>query len=157
MAVTQVLHSSSPSQAQPFVTAMPLKLKRVQTKEEFDPVVIVEHEAYSQPANSFWEILKGPSIEECQDRQWNWHTIDPKSNWFYVHDTESDEAVGGAQWIVNETDPFEQPAPALRATWWENSRSSLAVEFFKLMSAQATSRTWQIKRSSTSSPVDRNA
>ena len=98
---------------------MVLELKQINSKEEFGPLVNVEHEAYANPLNSFWEILRGPSIEECRERQWSWHKADPQSNWFQVVDTDTGEVVGGTQWVVNEVDPFEKPVPTIKATWWE--------------------------------------
>ena len=100
---------------------MPLELKQLCTKDEFTTLVEVEREAYSKPFNSGWEILKGPSLEECRERQWAWHTADPKSKWFYVADTEAGEVIGGAEWIVHRTDPFENSSPrSLKVTWWDD-------------------------------------
>ncbi|MCJ1331547.1 hypothetical protein MMC10_008238 [Thelotrema lepadinum] len=98
---------------------MPLELKQVSNRNEFDPLVTIEHEVYSNPSNGFWEMIKGPSMEECRERQWSWHACDPKSTWLFIKDTDIGEAIGAVQWIVHETNPFEEPQPSTVATWWE--------------------------------------
>ena len=97
---------------------MPLQLAEVQTKAEMAEIVSVEWEAYSKPLNSFWDIQKGPSIEECTERQWAWHEAEPGSHWLKVVDRELGQVVGGAEWIIHKTDPFLKPPMPMTAYWW---------------------------------------
>lgn len=101
---------------------MPLQLTEVQNVEDFKEVVIVEHKAYASPYDAFWEILKGPSIEECTQREWMWHTSTPGSCWLKV--TDGDQVVGGVEWIIHEKNPFENPQPIIKGDWWPEGNSS---------------------------------
>lgn len=96
---------------------MPLKLHELTTDEEFKLVVEVEHEAYCNPFNGFWEMLKGPSQEECYKRQLGWHKHDPSSRWVYVTDEETGKVIGGAEWNFYETNPYVAEQPTLTASW----------------------------------------
>ena len=106
---------------------MPLNLSEVESKEDFAPLVPVEFEAYSTPLNEFWEILKGPSVSECLDRQWADHEADPKSHWLKITDTDTGAVVGGAEWVVHETNPYEKPVPIPSATWWPEGVSLSSI------------------------------
>lgn len=97
---------------------MSLQISEVQTESEFTEVVAIEHEAYSKPLNGFWEILKGPSASECATRQWSWHTAESGSHWLKVTDSKTGKAVGAAEWIVHESNPFAKPSLPLEAYWW---------------------------------------
>lgn len=101
---------------------MGLQLTEVQTEKQFADVAVVEHEAYSKPFNSFWEVLKGPDIAECTARQWSWHAATPNSHWLKVNDEETGEAIGAAEWIVHKENPFVQSSEPLTATWWPEGR-----------------------------------
>lgn len=96
---------------------MPLKLCHVTTDEEFKSVVEVEIEAYSNPYNGVFEITRGTSQEECYSRQLFWHKSDPSSHWLYVVDEESSQVLGGAQWNIHQTNPYEVPQPMRTAYW----------------------------------------
>ena len=61
---------------------------------------------------------RAAAIEESKERQWQWHSDDATSHWFYVEDEQSGEVVGGAQWHVHEKNPFEGPQKKLEAYWW---------------------------------------
>jgi hypothetical protein len=102
---------------------MPLKLNEVTTDAEFGPIVAAEHEAYSKPFNGFWEILKGPSQDECCARQLSWHKSDPTSHWLYVTDTDTKEVIGGMQWNIHETNPYANGPTTLPAYWWPEGTS----------------------------------
>lgn len=104
---------------------MPLELKPVQSKDQFLPVVALEHDVYSNPSNSFWEMIKGPSVEECCERQWSWHVATQQSDWLLVEDSDSQEVVGAIEWILHETNPYEKPQPPADATWWEDGETCL--------------------------------
>lgn len=95
---------------------MTLQLSEVTNVAEFAELVKVEHRAYATPANTLWEVLKGPSIEECTERQWAWHTCTPNSHWLLVK--EGDKVISGAEWVIHETNPFSKPQPIVKGTWW---------------------------------------
>ncbi|KAG4034541.1 hypothetical protein MFRU_003g05000 [Monilinia fructicola] len=95
---------------------MTLQLSEVTNVAEFAELVKVEHRAYATPANTLWEVLKGPSIEECTERQWDWHTCTPNSHWLQVK--EGDKVISGAEWVIHETNPFSKPQPIVKGTWW---------------------------------------
>src|ERR1700709_975366 len=97
---------------------MPVELHELSTDAEFRPIVTAEYEAYSKPFNSFWEILKGPSQEECAARQLAWHKGDPTSHWLYVADTDTREVVCGRPWSFANRDWCGFGPPALPAYWW---------------------------------------
>lgn len=103
---------------------MPLKLCHVTTDEEFKSVVKVEIEAYSNPYNGVFEITRGISQEECYSRQLSWHKSDPSSHWLYVLDEESGQVLGGAQWNIHRTNPYEVPQPMRTAYWLPDGKSS---------------------------------
>jgi hypothetical protein len=107
---------------------MVLQMSEVTNAAEFAKVVKVEHKAYAMPANGFWEALKGPSIEECTERQWGWHKGTPDSHWLTVRDGK--DFISGAQWIIYKTNPFVTPQPIVQATWWPEGMidSSLNIE-----------------------------
>ncbi|KAI0177076.1 hypothetical protein BJ166DRAFT_572942 [Pestalotiopsis sp. NC0098] len=96
---------------------MPLKICHVTTDEEFKSVVEVEVEAYSNPYNGVFEITRGTSQEECYSRQLSWHKSDPSSHWLYVVDGESGQVLGGAQWNIHRTNPYEVSQPMRTAYW----------------------------------------
>lgn len=96
---------------------MPLKLQVLETEDEFRRVVAVEHEAYSNPYNGVWEILRGSSQEDCSARQFSWHKGDPGSTWVYAADETTGEVLGAAQWNHYKTNPYEVEQPALTAYW----------------------------------------
>lgn len=102
---------------------MPVELHELSTDAEFRPIVAAEYEAYSKPFNGFWEILKGPSQEECAGRQLSWHKGDPTSHWLYVADTDTKEVVGAMQWNIHEANPYANGPPALPAYWWPEGMS----------------------------------
>ena len=109
---------------------MPLQLAEVSNEAEFADVVAVEHEAFSNPPNSFWFALRGPSIAECTARQWAEHTTDPKSHWLKVTDSDTQQIAGAAQWVIHETDPFATPVPAATADWWPEGKLASASSCF---------------------------
>lgn len=96
---------------------MPFEVSEVKSLEEFSLLVPVEWESYSTPHNAFWEVLKGPSIEECTQRQWVMHTADPNSHWLKITN-ETGTVIGGGQWVINQENPFKKPMPEIAATWW---------------------------------------
>ncbi|KAF7864400.1 hypothetical protein EAF04_006534 [Stromatinia cepivora] len=113
---------------------MALQISEITNKADFAELVKVEHRAYASPFNTVWELLKGPNVEECAERQWAWHMGTPNSHWLTVKD--GDKAISGAEWIVHETNPFLKPQPPVTATWWpEGPLKTIADrilgEFFK--------------------------
>ncbi|KAK6208253.1 hypothetical protein LQW54_007035 [Pestalotiopsis sp. IQ-011] len=101
---------------------MPLKLYHVTTDEIFKSVVEVEIEAYSNPYNGVFEITRGTSQEECCSRQLSWHKSDPSSHWLYVIDEESGQVLGGAQWNIHRSNPYEVAQPMRTAYWLPDDR-----------------------------------
>lgn len=97
---------------------MPLKLHELTTGDEFKLVVHVELEAYSEPFNGFWEMLKGSSEDELCARQLSWHRNDPSSHWLYVIDEDSGDVVGGMQWNIYNTNPYATEQSPLTAYWF---------------------------------------
>ncbi|KAF7889668.1 uncharacterized protein EAF02_002083 [Botrytis sinoallii] len=109
---------------------MALQLSEITNAADFAEVVKVEHRAYATPANSLWEVLKGPNIDECAERQWAWHMGTPNSHWLTVKD--GNKVISGAEWIVHETNPFEKPQPIVKATWWpEGPLKTISDNFFE--------------------------
>ncbi|CAG8979942.1 hypothetical protein HYALB_00013366 [Hymenoscyphus albidus] len=49
---------------------MSFQLSEVKREAEFKDLVKTEYLAYQKPYNAFWEVLKGPNVEECTQRQW---------------------------------------------------------------------------------------
>jgi hypothetical protein len=102
---------------------MHFTLHEVADEAEFPPIVAVEHESYSTPFNGFWEVLKGPSQEECAARQWSWHKLDPSSHWLYVTDDDAGgEVIAGLQWNIHEANPYANGPPVLPAYWWPEGK-----------------------------------
>ena len=107
---------------------MPLILKECLDRSTFSRVVDCEWAAYYNPYHPFMQVLfpvlggspesRTAAIEESKERQWQWHSDDATSHWFYVEDEQSGEVVGGAQWHVHEKNPFEGPQTKLEAYWW---------------------------------------
>lgn len=95
---------------------MTLQLSEVTNVSEFAELVKVEHAAYAKPFNTLWEVLKGPNVEECTERQWAWHLSTSGSHWLQVK--EDDKVISGAEWVIHGTDPFQKPQPIVKATWW---------------------------------------
>ena len=102
---------------------MSLQLSEIHTESDLSDVIAVAFDAYREPLNTFWEAFKGPSIAECSARQWSLHIEESGSHWLKVTDTETDQIVGGGQWICHETNPYEKPEPPLKADWWPEGRS----------------------------------
>jgi hypothetical protein len=97
---------------------MPLELHELSGETEFPALVDSLWRGYDQPFNGFWEILKGPSKEECIARYQLWHTSDPTSHWLYVKDSETGQVAGAIQWNIFETNPYINGAPSVTADWW---------------------------------------
>ncbi|KAI1134394.1 hypothetical protein F5Y05DRAFT_398628 [Hypoxylon sp. FL0543] len=97
---------------------MALKLHELATDNELKAMVAVEHEAYDDPFNGFWEMLKCSSQDEFCARQLSWHRHDPSSHWLYVTDEETGDVVGGIQWNIYGTDPYAKEQPPLTAYWF---------------------------------------
>ncbi|OTB01477.1 hypothetical protein M426DRAFT_266209 [Hypoxylon sp. CI-4A] len=96
---------------------MPLKLHELTTDDEFKSVVHVELEAYNDPFNGFWEMLKGSSEDELCARQLSWHRGDPSSHWLYVTDEDTGEVVAAMQWNIHDLNPYATEHPPLSAYW----------------------------------------
>lgn len=107
---------------------MPLTLKECTDSSTFSHIVDCEWAGYYNPYHPFMQVLfpvfgatpaaRAAAIQESKARQWAWHSADPTSHWLYVQNDETGEVVGGAQWHVHETNPFEEAQPKLEAYWW---------------------------------------
>ncbi|PQE29146.1 hypothetical protein CJF30_00004173 [Rutstroemia sp. NJR-2017a BBW] len=105
---------------------MTFQVSEATNSTEFAEVIKAEHEAYEEPFNTFWKVMKGPNIDECTERQWIWHKSMPNSRWLKVEDKDTGKVIGGAEWMVHETNPFETPQPALPAYWWPEGPMKIA-------------------------------
>lgn len=106
---------------------MPLELHELSHDSEFPGLVDALWRGYAEPFNGFWEILKGPSLEECAERYRTWHRADPTSHWLYVTDSETKKVVGAMQWNIFETNPYSNgEAPSLAAYWWPEGMKDLS-------------------------------
>lgn len=97
---------------------MPLELHKLADDAEFPALVDGLWRGYAEPYNGFWEILKGPSQEECTQRYAAWNKADPTGHWLYVTDSETKKVVGAMQWQIFETNPYVNGVPSLPAYWW---------------------------------------
>ncbi|OKL57708.1 hypothetical protein UA08_06902 [Talaromyces atroroseus] len=110
---------------------MPLELHELSGDAEFPALVDGLWRGYDQPFNGFWEILKGPSKEECIARYQSWHKADPTSHWLYVTDSETNQVAGAMQWNIFETNPYINGPPSLPAYWWpEGTLKEIADQLF---------------------------
>lgn len=58
------------------------------------------------------------SIAADKDRNWQKHICTPASNWFLAVETGTKKVVGGAQWLVNTSNPFPNDAERVEADMW---------------------------------------
>ena len=100
---------------------MPLQISEVQSEAEFRTIGSLLQEAYEQPLNSFWEILKGETEAECTSRYWAWH-VALGSHWLQAKDTETGEVIGACEWIIHDSNPYENGNPIPTADWWTNGK-----------------------------------
>lgn len=47
------------------IRTMNFQLTEIENEAQFAELVKTEFLAYEKPFNAFWEVLKGPNIEEC--------------------------------------------------------------------------------------------
>lgn len=98
-----------------------LEVYEINTKEEFEAALPVMIDAYTKPFNTLYETIKGPSDDEFVTRFWHWHTADPGSQWIGVRKKDGDKAtVGVAEWVLHESNPFEQGNPLPPVDWWSD-------------------------------------
>lgn len=113
------------------MTLMSLQRREVTSDAEFNDLVRCKWASFDTPHNGFhklfWPIRgTGPtaredSIQESIGRQIRWHRADPSSHWIKVVDTDLDMVVGGAQWIVYESNPYVEAKTnrgKISADWW---------------------------------------
>ncbi|EHK96447.1 hypothetical protein M7I_7841 [Glarea lozoyensis 74030] len=74
---------------------MPFKVSEVKTDFEFTELIA-------------WPNARQESLEECTQRQLEWHRSDPSSYWQKVTDTATGEIVAGALWKLYSENPFEK-------------------------------------------------
>jgi len=108
----------------PFI--MPLKLKECTDQSTFSRIIDCQWSAYYNPYHPYMQILfpvfggaakdREAAIQESKERQWQWHSGDATSHWFYVEDDDREgEILGGAQWHVHEKNPFEGEQKGIEA------------------------------------------
>lgn len=113
---------------------MPFELHELSHDSEFVALIDGLWRGYAKPFNAFWEILKGPSQEECVQRYQAWHKADPTSHWLYVTDSDTKKVVGATEWKIFETNPYSNGAPSLSAYWWpEGIKLFIAVLILQVL------------------------
>ena len=106
---------------------MPYVLSKVTEREDFNKVIELELNAYKEPLNTLVECFRGPTLEETQERQWQWYQGTPGSQWIKVVCTGTGEVVGGAEWVVYQENPFAEPGSAMIAYWWPQGMNLRAI------------------------------
>lgn len=96
---------------------MPLELHELSHHSEFPALIDGLWRDYAEPFNAFWEILKGPSQEECAERYQAWHKADPTGHWLYVTDSDT-KVVDAMEWNIFETNPYSNGALSPPPYWW---------------------------------------
>jgi hypothetical protein len=101
---------------------------KVTTKQELDRVLDVvwaaNHTPYEPFIQLFFPVLgfttahREAAVADSKERLWKQQTSDPSINWFYVLDTEGEQVIGCAQWVISRTNPFAKGVPKLEAPWW---------------------------------------
>jgi hypothetical protein len=94
------------------------------TAHDFTAIAVTEELAYTQPYNSFYEILRGDSIVDFAARQAAGHVADPTSFWCYVVDDETGIVAGAMGWNLHENCP-DWKAVNLQATWIPTGKPEL--------------------------------
>lgn len=94
-------------------------LSEVHTEADLADVIRVEDDCFNNPPSGFWEVLRGPSIEGCIQRSWDHFQKSPNSRWVKAVDPTTGQIVGAAEFVVNETNPYEKPAEKPVALWLE--------------------------------------
>ena len=108
---------------------MPLELRQVKSDLEFNELMQCMCEAYQDPFNAFYFLMRPDrgcspkgrqGFKELRDRQIAYHRNDPTSTWLKVVDTDiGDKVVGGAQWNTFLENPYPQPVDhPVEASWW---------------------------------------
>lgn len=103
-------------------------VQEAKTRQELDAVMDViwaaNYTPYEPFAQIFFPVLgfttahREAAIAESKERFWNQHQADRSSHWFYAFDTVTGRAVGCAQWVISESNPFAAGTPKLTAPWW---------------------------------------
>ncbi|KAJ4362978.1 hypothetical protein N0V83_010095 [Neocucurbitaria cava] len=91
-------------------------VQEAKTRQELDAVMDViwaaNYTPYEPFAQIFFPVLgfttahREAAIAESKERFWNQHQADRSSHWFYAFDTVTGRAVGCAQWVISESNPF---------------------------------------------------
>jgi hypothetical protein len=97
---------------------MTFTIHETTTEKDFIAIVAVENEAYSKPPNAFWEVMKGPSLDECTSRQALWNQMDSTSHWIYDKDENNGDVVGAMNWNIHEQNPFASGEEGPPIYWW---------------------------------------
>lgn len=103
---------------------MPWEVYEIKTDADWDEIIRLEFLSYETPFNPFLVLFAPPldsreeRIEDTKKRQRQWHEADPTSRWIKVVDSETGQAIGGAQWNIYETNPFAKPPEKSLITYW---------------------------------------
>jgi hypothetical protein len=97
------------------------------TTHDFTAIAVTEELAYTQPYNTFYEILRGDSVVDFAARQAAWHIADPTSFWCYVVDEETGVVAGAMGWNLNEKCP-DWKTIGLKADWIPEGKSRRDVD-----------------------------
>lgn len=98
---------------------MSFQIHEVESEEQFKSVWELLADGYEKPFNTFWKILQGETDEEGCSRLWQWHQMESGSHWVAVKDS-SGNVVGGAEWVIHNTNPFEKGNQIPPAYWWSD-------------------------------------
>ncbi|EED14467.1 conserved hypothetical protein [Talaromyces stipitatus ATCC 10500] len=110
---------------------MPLERHELADDAEFPALVDGLWRGYADPFNGFWEILKGPSQEECTERYTAWNKADSTGHWIYVTNSETKKVAGAMQWQIFKVNPYADGVPSLSAYWWpEGALKEVADQLF---------------------------
>ena len=111
---------------------MPFQVTEITTFDDWQTIQASMEDGLAEPYFPYWQLIKGPSDDDRVTRYWNIHQATPGSHWIKASDPGTGEVVGAANWIINETSPFESLLIVPRASWWpegvQSSYSSLIMD-----------------------------
>lgn len=97
---------------------MPFEVSEITSFEDFKSVQEALMGGFADPYFPYWELLKGPTEDGCMTTLWHAKEAMPNSHWIKVWDPSTGEVAGAANWLINESDPYENIVMVPRAGWW---------------------------------------